>query len=116
MKEYIMCAATWYKDYPVAAHGPGNITKGIVLCGRNHASIIQQHVILSGKSAFEMGDYEQGFLTSYNRFVDREEGMLIAKAIGQTDSKSKRLFSEDLYMHDIKIIEDGSRTSSITTN
>lgn len=39
----------------------------------------------------------QGFLTSLGRYVDRAEGMKIARAAGQTDVQKTHLFSEDLY-------------------
>jgi len=101
MKEYILCAAIWYKDCPLGLYGPKNIDRGIVLCGHRHPGIIHQHVTLLGKSAFQMGDNEQGFLTSTNRFVDRTEAYQIAVSKGQVvkDSSSgkKELFSEDLY-------------------
>ena len=45
----------------------------------------------------EVGDYIQGFLTSKNRFVDREEGARIQIANGHKIDFENRLFSEDLY-------------------
>lgn len=38
-----------------------------------------------------------GFLTSAQRFVDRKEGMQIAKNAGQTNSASDTLYTEDLW-------------------
>jgi hypothetical protein len=40
-----------------------------------------------------------GFLTSEQRFVDRKEGMLVAKAAGQVsqDHQSDTLYTEDLW-------------------
>ena len=43
-----------------------------------------------------MGEYEQGFLTSKNRFVGRDEGGRIAFEAGQIDV-IKTLYSEDLF-------------------
>jgi len=101
MKEYILCAAIWYKDCPLGLYGPKNIDRGIVLCGHRHPGIIHQHVTLLGKSAFQMGDNEQGFLTSTNRFVSREEAFDIAESANQLNDRtrgtSRTLFSEDLY-------------------
>lgn len=54
--------------------------------------------ILSGKRAplWEQ-DPVEGFLTSRDRFVDREEAARIAYEAGQTDERIEELFSEDLY-------------------
>lgn len=38
-----------------------------------------------------------GFWTSEARFVNRKEGMVIAKAAGQTMSDSDTLYTEDLW-------------------
>lgn len=97
-KEYILCAAIWYKDFPAPVHGVKNITQGIVLCGHRHANIIQQHVVLLHKSAVEMGHNEQGFLTNTNYFVDRKTAYRIALSAGQIiDNTTETLYSEDLY-------------------
>jgi hypothetical protein len=45
----------------------------------------------------ESGKEIQGFLTSKNRFVDREEGGRIAFNAGQTVELKKTLYSEDIY-------------------
>ena len=101
----ILCAAIWYKDLPLTnpevlvprGFGPYNISKGIVFCGWRHPNCIYQKVALTGLRDAESGENVQGFLTSDNRFVDREEGALIAFESGQTKEKKKLLFSEDLY-------------------
>ena len=101
----ILCAAIWYKELPLLkpevlvprGFGPYNITYGIVFCGWRHPNCIYQKVALTGLRDAESGENVQGFLTSDNRFVDREEGALIAFESGQTKEKKKLLFSEDLY-------------------
>lgn len=92
----IIASAIWYKNQPTAAYRPSNVEKGVVLCGFNHAQIIQQHVSIAGKSAYMMGENEQGFLTNDNRFVDRKEARVIAEAAGQLKEDFKRtdLYSE----------------------
>ena len=40
---------------------------------------------------------QQGFYTSYGRFVDRKEAMNIAKKAGQVETDNETLYSEDLY-------------------
>jgi hypothetical protein len=44
-----------------------------------------------------VGEYEQGFLTNTNRFVDREEAAQIAFDSGQIKQHTITLYSEDLY-------------------
>lgn len=101
VEEYILCAAVWYKDFPLGEHQPKNIDKGIVLCGHRHGCIIQQHVVLMGKRQAEMGSYTQGFLTNKNRFVDRLEALKLALAANQVKDvnniRKSGLYSEDLY-------------------
>ena len=106
MSEYILCSAVWYKDIPLkkelpfeAMVRPINCDKGLVFCGYRHAHCIYTMVSITGLRSVEAedGDYVQGFLTSKNRFVDREEGARIHKANGHEIDFDNRLFSEDLY-------------------
>lgn len=74
---------------------------GGVICftpapGRHH------HVIhaLAKNRAGEMSHGDQGFVTNTGRFVDREEGLAIAKSAGQIIKKNgneRELYSEDLW-------------------
>lgn len=54
-----------------------------------------------GLKDFETGNNEQGFLTSKNRFVTREEALVIALKQNQIldvkQIRGDRLFSEDIY-------------------
>lgn len=93
--EYIICAAIHYNDDIKYLHQPKNIQTGLVLCGRRHHNIIHiWHQLSNGKTRRE--DI-QGFLTSKDRFVNREEGGIIAFNAGQTKKLTHCLFSEDLY-------------------
>jgi hypothetical protein len=102
-EEYILCAAIWYKDFPTSVFKPGNISKGVVLCGHRHTDIIHQHVSLMQKRQAEMGKYVQGFLTNTNKFLNRSEAMKVAIAANQLLEGSRfkeegnELYSEDLY-------------------
>jgi hypothetical protein len=106
-KEYITCSAIWYKDLPTSTFRPKNIETGIVVCGHRHANCIDIMKTLGTlrsvvKGPDSVGDYEQGFLTSNNRFVDRIEAMKIAieqKQVLEENLYNPRigLFSEDLY-------------------
>ena len=104
--EYILCAAIWYKFIPVKKElpegvmlRPVNCDRGLVFCGHRHAQCMYTMVSITGIRSVEseVGEYIQGFLTSKNRFVDREEGARIHRANGHTTDFEDRLFSEDLY-------------------
>lgn len=86
--EYILCSAVWYDKAPlereevlrIRGFSPYNVDRGIVFSGWRHANCIYQAVAIFGKPACELGEVEQGFLTSKNRFVGREEAGQIAFA------------------------------------
>ena len=102
MREYILCAAIWFYDGKKYSSQPANVTTGLVLCGHRHHCIFPQ---IGGlvPERHQLGIYEkeQGFLTNLNRFVDRREGLRIARAAGQvlveSEVRGDRLHSEDLY-------------------
>lgn len=94
----IICAAIHFPSYKTTMYGPKNITEGQVLCGWRHANIISLHYAIYGKPV--PADEVQGFLTSDNRFVGREEAMKIAIEANQIirdTYNSMTLFSEDIY-------------------
>ena len=103
--EYILCAAIWYKELSLLrpdvleprGFRPYNVDKGVVLCGWRHSNCIYQKVAITGLSDNQSGDNIQGFLTSKNRFVNREEGLNIAIQAKQTKKITGKLYSEDLY-------------------
>ena len=104
MKEHILCAAIWYKEIPIKKEIPYNVRpvncdNGLVFCGYRHAHCMYTMVSVTGLRSVEpeVGEYVQGFLTSKNRFVDREEGARIHKENGHEIEFENRLFSEDLY-------------------
>ena len=103
-QEYILCAAIYIKDGVEYNFQPTNIRTGIVFCGWRHPGIIQQ-CNMANLPWKEWG-YIQGFITSKNRFVDREEAFIIACKANQIRDSSKFkmmekvkqiLFSEDIY-------------------
>ena len=105
-KEYIICAAIWYKDIPLqkVIEGvlPKNCDRGLVVLGHRHGQAMWTMSCLTGLRTCEIGEdcsgeHEQGFLTNTNRFVGREEGAKIAFEYGQIKEETTRLFSEDLY-------------------
>jgi len=101
----ILCAAIWYKELKTATYLPKNIHTGVVVGGYRHHDIISTVLALTGKRTVlkgknSVGEYVQGFITSDNRFVDREEGFKIATKADQIIQKlysRTSLYSEDLY-------------------
>ena len=106
-KEYITSAAIWYKELPLTNFLPTNVEKGIVISGHRHSHCIDVVKTLSGLRTVKLGpdsvgETIQGFMTNKNRFVDRNEAMLIAIKsfqVKEEDLYNPRigLFSEDLY-------------------
>lgn len=95
-QEYITCAAIHYKDNMEYKHQPKNIDVGFVIAGHRHHNIIAiMHQLLGDR--FKGKDCVQGFLTSKDRFVDRQEGGHIAKKAAQITRECDCLFSEDIY-------------------
>lgn len=106
MKEYILCAAIWYKEIPLKKHIPQalpkNCDRGIVVTGYRHGQCLRLMCSLTGLRSVHfaedgVGEHIQGFLTSTNRFVNREEGAIIAFKAEQIKEQIKTLYSENLY-------------------
>jgi hypothetical protein len=107
ISERIICAAVWYKelelkkDMPIYTYLPKNLDKGIVFCGHRHGQCIYSKCAITGLRDCESGEQEQGFLTSHNRFVTREEALEIAlrenQVLDHSQIRGNRLYSEDLY-------------------
>lgn len=93
----ILCAAIYFDDEKFHDHQPKNITQGFVITGRRH------HNCYATLKALDCIGYKsmksiQGFLTSDDNFVNREEAFIIAKEAGQIiSSRGNKLFSEDIY-------------------
>lgn len=97
-KEYILCAAikrktpinVESKNYKAYTLEDDDIYS--IEIGRRHNDIIARF----GKDVLYLT--QQGFYTSFGRFVNREEAMVIAKEAGQIgETDSEQLYSEDLY-------------------
>ena len=101
-KEYILCSAIWYDDKVRYEYTPINIKSGMVFSGYRHSCIyesMKSHYASLFTFHKRWGNMEavEGFLTSYNRFVERTEGATIAYKAGQVGKDVSYLFSEDLY-------------------
>lgn len=98
-KEIVVCAAIWVQDYKNKPHGPINIPSGTVFCGLRHCSIISQ---LAAYGIAHKNRSVQGFLTSKNRFLTREEASELVRNNNQEmvvdrNAIREQLYSEDLY-------------------
>lgn len=97
--ERILCAAIWIDDgITTYVHQPKNIKQGFVVAGRRHHNCFTTLAMLQGLRIERNNKAEvQGFITSLDRFVDREEGAKIARNAEQVASHITTLYSEDLY-------------------
>lgn len=111
--EYIICSAIHFSDGKTYDHQPKNIESGFVISGRRHhncystlqaigASLGMEGIVRNHIERIDRDN--QGFITNTNRYVDRKEGMRIAKAANQlinpklhSDNEDSILTSEDLY-------------------
>lgn len=80
-------------------HQPTNIPSGAVFCGLRHCSIISQ---FAAYGIAHKNRSVQGFLTSKNRFLTREEASELVKNNNQEmvvdrSAIREQLYSEDLY-------------------
>lgn len=99
-KEYIVCAAIHYNDNIIGyTHQPVNIERGFVITGLRHCNCIQIQKMLRMQNSHSKNT--QGFLTSRNRFVDREEAYKIATEQGQIDPTIHNLLGDKLDSSDL---------------
>jgi hypothetical protein len=92
----ILCSAIWIDEEKIYVHQPKNIKNGFVVCGRWHHNCIGLLFELTSKGLLGRV-YIQGFLTSDDMFVTREESANIAFDCGQISEETIKLFSEDIY-------------------
>ena len=102
--EYVICAAIHYNDWKTYEHQPRNIATGFVIAGRRHHNCIITLAILAQKDwrrdNLEAGMcVTQGFLSSRDRFLTRQEAWVLAVEAKQIEANEKEntMFSEDLY-------------------
>jgi hypothetical protein len=111
LHEFIICAAIWIDDGIAHEDQPNNINTGFIVCGRRHGNCYQTITscaaepirnLINSMTTNELRNY-QGFMTSFDRYVDRKEAFKIAKANNQIchnlfdDIDENILTSEDLY-------------------
>jgi len=96
--EYVMCSANWIDDDIDYSHKPYNIDKGLVFGGIRHGSIFEMTQRIYPHD--EYGNKTiQGFLTTKNRFLNREDALELVKSNGQLKKEllGSELQSEDLW-------------------
>jgi len=91
--EYVMCAANYVDDGLDHTFKPYNIDKGLVFSGWRHAAIFETMPKGTPKNC------AQGFLTTKNRFLTREEALELVIETGQLTKPliGGILTSEDLW-------------------
>lgn len=95
----IICSAIYINDETNHISQPKNIEIGFVICGWRHFNCMHLCKVFGFdfKKFSSQGNVVQGFLTSDNLFVDRNEGAKIAINAGQVNEDVDVLYSEDLY-------------------
>lgn len=93
-----LCPFTIKLTY-VTSDQPTNIPSGTVFCGLRHPSILSQ---LAAYGIAHKNRSVQGFLTSKNRFLTREEASELVRNNNQEmvvdrNAIREQLYSEDLY-------------------
>ncbi len=104
--EYILCAAIHVKN-DITNSTIKNIDTGVIVCGRRHSDCYNILEGLTGSlNKYNCLDIKTaGFLTSYNRFVLRDEAFIIAQNNKQflnseyntIDPFGMQLISEHIY-------------------
>ena len=88
-QERILCAATYFDDGKVHGFQPLNIFKGFVVMALNHAMVYSSmRSSVSELIATGTVEVKQGFVTTWKRFVNREEALKIAIAADQIISNN----------------------------
>lgn len=94
--EYVVCSAIYYPKDKQYLYQPDNIKKGIVVLGLRHCNCFALLITLFPNREY-IGQCSQGFLTSKNRFVSRQEAAILAFKSKQIDSQTETLYSEDIF-------------------
>lgn len=90
-KEYVICAAIWYKHKfrtpPPRGFIAQNLKEGMVIGQWRHGNCIYTHKQSRLSRCIGEEKQVQGFLTSKGNFVDRWQGMKIAYEAGQVSAE-----------------------------
>lgn len=96
--EYVMSAANYYDDGKDHLFKPYNIDKGFIVSGWRHGCCGETYMILNPE-ATRWDNCVQGFLTTKNRFLNRDEALELVRETGQLVGGiiGGELTSEDLW-------------------
>ena len=96
--EYVMCAAMYYDDGKDHLFQPYNIDKGFIIGGWRHPCCGTAYMAVN-KDVKRWDDCIQGFLTTKNRFLNRQEAYELVIETGQLTKPliGGELTSEDLW-------------------
>lgn len=100
--EFIACSAIYYDSGLPNEHQPKNIDTGIVVCGLRHHNCFATLARIYPDREY-LKNYEDGFVTSRNRFVGRVTALRIAREAGQIVKKHgdpNILYSEDIFCNE----------------
>ena len=97
--EYVMCAANYWNDGIDHLYQPYNIDKGFIVGGWRHPNVGQSYMAIADKKVKFWDNCTQGFLTTKNRFLTREEALTLVWDNGQLTRPiiGGELTSEDLW-------------------
>lgn len=96
---YILCAAVYFPDNLKHTDQPVNIESGFVVAGRRHGNCYYTLELMK-IDIDQCKKSNEGFLTSDNRFLNRQEAVLLAKERNQLiliKYTPEILTSENLY-------------------
>lgn len=113
-KEIVICAAIWVQDGKKRPYQPTNIPSGTVFCGLRHPSILSQ---LAAYDIAHKNRSVQGFLTSKNRFLTREEASELVRNNNQEMVVDRSAIREQLYSEELfkKAFDRASRGKDINS-
>lgn len=99
-EEYILCSAIHYFNFENTDNLPLNLNKGILITGRRHSDCIFTWWKLTATQT-NNSNSTQGFLSSTNKFYNRQDAIFIAMLSGQITKEKvneiTQLYSEDLW-------------------
>ena len=101
--QYILCAAIYIQDNKKYTCQPRNIESGFVIYGRRHHNCYDIIENLLGKKVYndkvknKEWNIIDGFITSNDIFVTRQQAAKIALDAKQINKETELLISEDLY-------------------
>lgn len=84
-EEYIICSAVHFDNGIIYQEQPSNIKTGIVVAGRRHNNCFYslKQMELYDDSKVTKDNITAGFITNYDRFLNRKEAFVLAEKNNQ---------------------------------